>query len=161
MQSPHASRRIEGPAILVSNIHHILWDKLTCPFESHAPQNSICLQQTSEVNWTATVNNSQIICHVAIFCQLHYLKHCHFINNTDINSQIATKYGEHTSPATFKRNDSFMTLTRFPYKSPGTSLLLIYFKRLQQVFGQTQFLTVFQEKFLDVELFGLSWTLLS
>ena len=130
---PHASRRIE--AILVSNIHHILQDKLTCSFESNAPQNTICLQQTSEVNWTATVNNSQIICHIAIFCQLHYLKPCHFINNTDINSRIATKYGEDSSPATFQRNDSFMTLTRFPQKSPGTSLLLIYFKRLQWLFG--------------------------
>lgn len=138
VQSSHASRRIEGPAILVSNTHHILWNKSTCPFESHVPQNAMCLQQTSEVNWAATVNDSWIVCHIAIFCQRQYLRHCHFINNTKINSRIATKYGEHSSPATLKRNDSFVTLTRFPHNSQGTSpLLLIYFERLQQFWGKS------------------------
>lgn len=122
----------------MSNTHHILWDKSACPFESHVLQNATCLQQTSEVNWAATVNDSQIICHKAIFSQHQYLKYCHFINNAEINSRIATKYGEHSSPATLKRNDSFVTLTRFLHNSWGTSpLLLIYFERLQQFWDKS------------------------
>lgn len=58
-----------------------------------APQKChLFIAETSKVNWAATFNNSQVICHLGIFCQPHYLKHPHFLKNTLINSQTAPEY---------------------------------------------------------------------
>lgn len=88
----------------------------------HAPQKChLFIAETSKVNWAATFNNSQVICHLATFCQPHYLKHSHFLKNSPVNSQTAPNTEvEHSSPAIFKRNDSLMTLTRFPHQSEST-----------------------------------------
>lgn len=148
MQSSHAPRRIDIAAVFVSNVYHILWDKQFCPFKRHAPQKChLFIAETSKVNWAATFNNSRVICHLAIFCQPHYLKHSHFLKNSPVNSQTAPNTEvEHSSPAIFKRNDSLMTLTRFPHHSQRASpLLLIYFKRLQQLLDKFSFWFVLGE----------------